>query len=698
MKTENVVTLIIDGKNKSVTAIKDAMGNLTQLDNAANKTKTNLGSMFSSVSGIAAAAGIGLTGAALFSFGKDAVVASAQLGVLRENFKGSRTDIELFNKATAGTVTEANLLKLSNQATDLGLTMQQQAILFSLAEDAADKYGGGVEENFQRVLKASEGATKGLKELGIQKAVYDDIVKGYLEGYGVKNLEQLDAETQKWIQVESVIKAAGVTLQDVANKAPDAADKIEGIGVKWETFKTETGDVLLPVLGAVLDSLNWIFDAADEAGNEIDRLLGLKGLMGNGAFPTSKKIEGLSFQDSIQNQADLAFALSHNTYVKNGKLISEEITRINKLATTTGEINAKNQKYQNAEAKFLGWKKSLYDDLLGNVDKQTLEFSKQSSLFVDMQGQLKGYPILQQQSSELFDQWIEKTDAMSTTNVPHLLYEMEKLSHEFGVIPGYLELSQRFLKAMKDPIKAATATFKQAGFDVPIGVDFSGVNKNVNKNNSFGLPKELTPIDTTAIEASIELIKSRINEIPTEAMIHFLLMEGTVEKTFGFMAQAAESWYQIAGEKQSVYFELCKAFAIAETSVNTYNSAVAAYKAMVGIPIIGPGLAVAAAASAVAYGYGNIRRIASTHPGGNGGGGVSTPSASLGGVGLGSGLQSMMNSNNTTNNNTTNQPIIHLNVSNFSGKPEDADKFARELAKAIQKLFKDGLITTGGNG
>lgn len=690
MKTENVVTLIIDGKNKSVTAIKDAMGNLTQLDNAANKTKSNLGSMFSSVSGIAAAAGIGLTGAALFSFGKDAVIASAQLGVLRANFKGSAQDVELFRKATAGTVTEANLLKLSNQATDLGLTIQQQAILFSLAEDAADKYGGGVEENFQRVLKASEGATKGLKELGIQKAMYDDIVKGYLEGYGVKNLDQLDAETQKWIQVEAVIKAAGVTLQDVANKAPDAADKIEGIGVKWETFKTSTGDVLLPVLESVLDILNLITDTADDAGNEIDRFLNLKNVFGNG------ENQGKA-PDRSQEQADLAFALSHNTYVKNGKLISEEIAKTNKLRVTETEITARRQKYDNAEMKFLGWKKNLFDDLLENVDKQTLEFSKQSSLFVDMQGQLKGYPILQQHSSELFDQWIEKTDVMSKTNVPHLLFEMEKLSHEFGTIPGYLELSQRYLKAMKDPISAATATFKQAGFDVPIGIDIAGVNKNVNKNNPFGLPKELAPLDTSAIEVSIALISDRLNEIPTEAMIHFLLMEGTIEKSFGIMAQAAESWYQIAGEKQSVYFEMYKAFAIAETAVNTYNSAVSAYKAMVGIPYIGPALAVAAAASAVAFGYANIRKIASTSPGG-GVSGVSSPSASSGGVGSGSGLQSMLNSNNTTNNNTTHAPNITLNVSNFSGNSENADKFARELAKALQKLFRDGIITTGGNG
>lgn len=52
-----------------------------------------------------------------------------------------------------------------------------------------------------------------------------------------------------------------------------------------------------------------------------------------------------------------------------------------------------------------------------------------------------------------------------------------------------------------------------------------------------------------------------------------------------------------------------KAAAIAETMINTYASATAAYKSLAAIPFIGPALGVAAAAAAVAAGLANIKKI-----------------------------------------------------------------------------------------
>jgi hypothetical protein len=48
--------------------------------------------------------------------------------------------------------------------------------------------------------------------------------------------------------------------------------------------------------------------------------------------------------------------------------------------------------------------------------------------------------------------------------------------------------------------------------------------------------------------------------------------------------------------------------------VDTYSSATAAYKAMVGIPIVGPGLAIAAAAAAIGAGLANVAAISKTEP------------------------------------------------------------------------------------
>jgi len=69
-----------------------------------------------------------------------------------------------------------------------------------------------------------------------------------------------------------------------------------------------------------------------------------------------------------------------------------------------------------------------------------------------------------------------------------------------------------------------------------------------------------------------------------------------------------------------------KAFAIAKATIDTYQSAVAAYKALAGIPVIGPALGAIAAAAAVATGIATVKKIVAVQvPGGPGGASGSVP-------------------------------------------------------------------------
>ena len=77
-----------------------------------------------------------------------------------------------------------------------------------------------------------------------------------------------------------------------------------------------------------------------------------------------------------------------------------------------------------------------------------------------------------------------------------------------------------------------------------------------------------------------------------------------VSTIFGNMATAALAF----GKKGFAAF---KALSIAQTIINTYSSATAAYNAMAGIPYVGPVLAVAAAAAAIAAGIANVAHISS---------------------------------------------------------------------------------------
>ncbi len=88
-----------------------------------------------------------------------------------------------------------------------------------------------------------------------------------------------------------------------------------------------------------------------------------------------------------------------------------------------------------------------------------------------------------------------------------------------------------------------------------------------------------------------------------------------VSSIFGNMAAAAQAF----GKKG---FAAYKAFASAQALIDTYASAVAAYKSMSGIPYVGAYLGAAAAAAAIAFGMARVAQINSTQPAGAAHGGM----------------------------------------------------------------------------
>jgi len=95
------------------------------------------------------------------------------------------------------------------------------------------------------------------------------------------------------------------------------------------------------------------------------------------------------------------------------------------------------------------------------------------------------------------------------------------------------------------------------------------------------------------------------------------LRDADVQSALQASSQVLGSIIGIVGEGSAIG----KAAAVAQTTIDTYASATAAYKSVVGIPIVGPTLAPIAAGVAVAAGLMSIKKIVATKvPGGGGGG------------------------------------------------------------------------------
>lgn len=118
------------------------------------------------------------------------------------------------------------------------------------------------------------------------------------------------------------------------------------------------------------------------------------------------------------------------------------------------------------------------------------------------------------------------------------------------------------------------------------------------------------------LKRTFELNERKSNEISELENRHKLetirLNELTTENELNLMDQKKEAIAQGMGEIASVFAHhtvAYQALAKAQALIDTYTSAEAAYKSLVGIPFVGPALAVAAAAAAIATGLAHVEQI-----------------------------------------------------------------------------------------
>lgn len=125
--------------------------------------------------------------------------------------------------------------------------------------------------------------------------------------------------------------------------------------------------------------------------------------------------------------------------------------------------------------------------------------------------------------------------------------------------------------------------------------------------------KELTEGEIAAIEARYAEQRKQISDAEAAKKIE------NQQKTLNAVKQSLQGIADLAmlfagqsEKEQKKAFEIQKAANIAQATIDTFSSAQSAYKSVVGVPVVGPALAVAAAAAAITAGLLNIKKIAST--------------------------------------------------------------------------------------
>lgn len=212
-------------------------------------------------------AGLILATRAIVDFTSEAVTSAAKLQVLRSAFKGTKEDLDLLKKASAGSLTESQIIPLSNKATQIGLKLQEQARLLSYAEDLADKGIGDTSANFDILTRAILTSGRGLNSLGISQKQFNDDLEKTAKSLGVATsktkdlngeeevqLKKLNATQQAFIVKKTLLDNGYIpTLEEVKNKQVDVADKLDAVKVKLEEAKVKAGEFILKGLQPLID-------------------------------------------------------------------------------------------------------------------------------------------------------------------------------------------------------------------------------------------------------------------------------------------------------------------------------------------------------------------------------------------------------------------------------------------------------------
>ncbi len=164
--------------------------------------------------------------------------------------------------------------------------------------------------------------------------------------------------------------------------------------------------------------------------------------------------------------------------------------------------------------------------------------------------------------------------------------------------------------------------------DSEVASSFSNYDARLSTLQNFNTSLITAMIDAHETQAQIEATYGNLSIQSAKKVRDFKIQYAG--ESFGAAANFMENLFVVTGSTNRSIFQVMKAAAISQTVIDTYASAQAAYKSLAGIPVVGPGLAVAAAASAIAAGLARVAQIRSTPFGGgtavtSGGQAITTP-------------------------------------------------------------------------
>jgi hypothetical protein len=512
---------------------------------------------------------------------------------------------EAQQKKTRFTVDD--ILEAANSLTIHKLNREEIEKLLPVIQDFATKTGMSATETANAFGRAIEyGSTRGLRPFGIE-----------IE----KNGSQLEI-------FNSLIEAGNGKVKGLAEEAGKAG--LGGLKIMNNELKETTkefGEKLIPYIQQLVEKLAPLLNRlySDALGGMEKWLTGIHSMISFG----SKLLKGQSWDEAFastskEQQAHTGLGVSSGIPTDRGSSTENAPSRLGTTPITPGKKDDFWQKQHELILSNLSVFKSKQEEALQELNVAL----KNSETTID-----KWYEDGVQKIIQTGEQEVKVYEEIKRTSKD--ANEVKKAENEID--KSVIETNKKLLDLFE---KKTEALKKQAQEKAQLQSLLDKTSDEADVSNGVGnqdpianlkskFQKENTAIADQNAKKILEARKlhatdDQLAKLSADQQTAIAKKQAADEKAIhdakvkiaseaaGNLADIFQGLYETTGSKSEAMFDMMKAAQIAQTIINTYSSATAAFQSLAGIPVVGTALGIAAAGAAIAAGLANVEKITQT--------------------------------------------------------------------------------------
>lgn len=419
-----------------------------------------------------------------------------------------------------------------------------------------------------------------------------------------KQFVELEEEVEKTKETSTEL---GSELDAVSGGAITKFNGLKGtLGKVTRSFKTLRGAVIATGIGALviaIVSLTQAFTASEKGQNRFAKILKQLGVIAGNVGDIFYSLGDVIYSVFTGNfdEASKAFETFQDRIKNFGEETKREIELAGELADKIAEANKKERELLVERAKInveINKLKSKAAEVDKFTTEQRISFLQKAA---DLENEITGKEV--ELAKTRRDIKIQE-NSLSESTAEDLMEEAQLVEQVIRLEEGRLIRNKELLgvasglRKMEADKKAAERAAEITAFQKQQDT-ISGILKDsIVKNNEFAITAEQ---DVNGKLKGI-LAKKADDDLKIEKL--------TTEQKLDLASHAFGNLTAIFGEESKAG----KAAAIAQTTIETYKGATAAYASLAGIPVVGPALGGIAAAAAVAAGLANVKAITAIGP------------------------------------------------------------------------------------